>query len=40
LSSIKVGLVVYGLQPDGTLKGVWTLADQPGDGTEILTPAK
>jgi hypothetical protein len=36
----KVGLVVYEMQPDGTLKGVWTLADQPGAGTEILTPAK
>jgi hypothetical protein len=36
----KVGLVVYELQPDGSLKGVWTLADQPGAGTEILTPAK
>ena len=36
----KVGLVLYQLQPDGSLKGVWTLADQPGSGTEILTPAK
>jgi hypothetical protein len=36
----KVSLVVYKLQPDGTLKGVWTLADQPGAGTEVLTPAK
>jgi hypothetical protein len=36
----KVGLVVYELQPDGALRGVWTVADQPGAGTEILTPAK
>jgi hypothetical protein len=36
----KIGLVVYEMQPDGALKGVWTLADQPGAGTEILTPAK
>ncbi|HEV8680800.1 MAG TPA: hypothetical protein VGQ90_15595 [Stellaceae bacterium] len=36
----KVGLVVYELQADGSLKGVWTMADQPGAGTEILTPAK
>jgi hypothetical protein len=36
----KVGLVVYELQPDGALKGVWTVADQPGAGTEVLTPTK
>jgi hypothetical protein len=34
------GLAVYELQPDGTLKGVWTMADQAGVGTEILTPVK
>jgi hypothetical protein len=34
-----VGLVVYELQPDGSLKGVWTIADKPGAGTETLTPA-
>ncbi len=36
----KVGLVVYELQPDGSLRGAWTVADQPGAGTEILTPAR
>ena len=36
----KVGLVVYELQPDGSMKGVWTIADQPGAGTEVLTPVK
>ena len=36
----KVGLVVYELQPDGALKGVWTVADQAGAGTEILTPVE
>ena len=36
----KVGLVLYQLQPDGSLNGVWTVADQSGAGTEILTPAK
>jgi hypothetical protein len=36
----SVGLVLYKLQPDGSLKGVWTIADKPGAGTEILTPAK
>lgn len=35
-----VGLVLYELQPDGTLKGVWTIADKSGAGTEILTPLK
>ena len=34
----SVGLVVYELQPDGSLKGVWTLADKSGAGTETLTP--
>jgi hypothetical protein len=36
----SVGLVLYKLQPDGSLKGVWTIADKPGAGTETLTPAK
>ena len=35
-----VGLVLYDLQPDGTLKGIWTIADKAGAGTEILTPIK
>ena len=33
-----VGLVLYELRPDGSLDGVWTLADKPGSGTEVLTP--
>ena len=36
----NVGLVVYELQPDGSLKGSWTIADQSGSGTETLTPTK
>jgi hypothetical protein len=36
----RVGLVLYQLQPDGTLNGVWTVADQPGAGTETLIPAR
>jgi len=36
----SVGLVVYELQPDGSLKGYWTIADKPGAGTETLTPEK
>ena len=33
-----VGLVVYELQPDGSLEGVWTIADKSGAGTETLIP--
>jgi hypothetical protein len=36
----SVGLVVYELQPDGALNGVWTIADRPGAGTEVLTPIR
>ena len=32
------GLAVYDLQPDGSLRGVWTLSDQTG--SETLIPAK
>ena len=35
-----VGLVLYKLESDGTLSGVWTIADKSGSGTEILTPSK
>jgi hypothetical protein len=34
------GLVVYEVQPDGVLKGYWTITDQDGAGTETLIPAK
>ena len=34
------GIAVYDLQPDGTLRGVWTLGANPRTGTETLTPAK
>jgi hypothetical protein len=30
--------VVYQMKPDGTLEGLWTIADQGGVGTEVLTP--
>lgn len=36
----SVGLVLYKLQPDGSLNGIWTIADKPGGGTEVLTPAE
>src|SRR6476661_1530827 len=32
----SVGLVLYELRPDGTLKGIWTIADKSGAGTEVL----
>ena len=32
------GLAVYELQPDGSLKGSWTIADKDGVGQEVLTP--
>jgi hypothetical protein len=35
-----VGLVLYELRSDGSLNGVWTIADKSGAGTEILTPLK
>jgi len=34
------GLVIYDLQPNGSLVGVWTIADKKGTGTEVLTPAR
>ncbi len=34
------GLVVYEVLADGTLKGVWTIADKNGAGTETLIPTK
>ena len=34
----KVGLVIYLIQPDGTLDGTWTMAGVNAVGTEILTP--
>jgi hypothetical protein len=34
------GLVVYHIQPDGSLEGVWSTADQSGAGTETLTPQR
>ena len=33
----SVGLVVYKMNADGTLEGVWTIADQEGVGEETLT---
>lgn len=33
-----VGLIIYNVQEDGTLDGVWTIAGKNGAGTEVLTP--
>lgn len=33
-----IGLVIYKMQPDGSMQGLWTIAGQPGTGTEVLTP--
>ena len=34
----KVGLVVYEMKDDGSMVGLWTIADQAGVGSEVLTP--
>ncbi|MCE9624392.1 MAG: hypothetical protein K8R69_02895 [Deltaproteobacteria bacterium] len=37
----NVGTVTYILQPNGSLKGTWSVAKDPGHlGTETLTPKK
>ncbi len=33
-----VGLVIYRIEPDGTLHGTWTVAGLNAVGTEVLTP--
>ncbi len=35
-----VGLVIYQVFPDGRMEGIWTVADQGGVGTEVLTPLR
>jgi hypothetical protein len=39
VSGDTTGLVIYKVLPDGTLNGLWTIANNGGAGTEILTPA-
>jgi hypothetical protein len=36
----KVGLVIYEIMGDGSMHGIWTVADQPGVGEEDLYPIK
>ena len=33
-----IGLVIYQVMDDGSMQGLWTIAGQPGTGTENLTP--
>jgi hypothetical protein len=35
-----VGLVIYEVKGDGVLDGIWTIADQRGAGTDVLTPMR
>ncbi|MEI9413573.1 hypothetical protein [Mesorhizobium sp. Cs1321R2N1] len=35
-----IGLVVYKVEDDGSLHGLWTIAGKEGNGTEVLTPKK
>jgi hypothetical protein len=35
-----VGLVIYEINDDGSMEGLWTVADQPGVGTETLIPIR
>ncbi len=35
-----VGLVIYEINDDGSMEGLWTVADQPGVGTEKLIPMR
>jgi hypothetical protein len=39
-SSGKPGLVIYEIQPDGSMKGLWTIADVTGVGGENLIPTR
>ncbi len=34
----EIGLVIYKVQADGSLSGLWTVAGKNGSGTEILVP--
>ena len=35
-----VGLLIYEIKDDGSMDGLWTVADQPGVGTEKLIPVR
>ena len=35
-----IGLVIYEMKPDGSLEGLWTIADRSGVGSERLVPIR
>jgi len=35
-----IGLVIYEIKSDGSMDGLWTIADQPGVGAERLIPVR
>ena len=35
-----IGLIIYLVQEDGSMQGLWTIAGKEGNGTEALTPAQ
>ena len=35
-----VGLAIYDIKEDGSLEGLWTIAEKSGVGTETLTPMR
>jgi hypothetical protein len=36
----SIGLVIYEVMPDGSMEGIWTVADTPGLGYENLYPLR
>ncbi len=36
----KIGLVIYQIMNDGSMQGLWTLADTQGVGRETLVPVR
>jgi hypothetical protein len=36
----KIGLIIYEIMADGSMVGIWTIADQPGVGFENLYPTR
>ena len=34
----SVGLIIYKMDKDGSMDGIWTLTGINGAGTEVLTP--
>ena len=38
MSDGAVGLIIYQMNDDGSMEGLWTLSGKDGVGTEVLTP--